>query len=243
MSPGSSRLPPNWILKVDLFPRRDKPNQVRFRAMMESGELIDEQADIVQTQVIAHRARASIRNRDAVPLYMQTEEGRPPVWRENLIVETGYAQPPGSDSRYVLEDSQNLLTGIRSGAVDIDPESKVRANIVQIIANIAGALIFCGALWYAGLSLQAQDAPRAVEESAVVEQVGANEAEQAEERVIHGFMDSIEPGEASAPGEEAGGSGMGPGTGEEAGGTGDGAEGSLERGPVGVDATDKSTVP
>ena len=52
-----------------------RPNQntrIRFRAMMESGQLVDELADIVQTQVIAHKARASIGNRDAVPLYHHT---------------------------------------------------------------------------------------------------------------------------------------------------------------------------
>ena len=68
-------------------PNKDKSNQIRFRAMMESGQLVDEVADIVQTQVIAPKARASIRNRDAVPLYHHTEEGRPPVWKENLLVE------------------------------------------------------------------------------------------------------------------------------------------------------------
>lgn len=51
--------------------------------MMESGHLVDEVADVVQTQVIAHQARASIRNREEVPLYVQTEEDRPPVWMQN----------------------------------------------------------------------------------------------------------------------------------------------------------------
>ena len=82
-----------------------KPNRIRFRAMMESGLLVDEEADIVQTQVIAHKARASIRNRNTVPLYYQTEEDRTPVWKENLLVETGLSPPPGMDSRYNLEDS------------------------------------------------------------------------------------------------------------------------------------------
>ena len=50
---------------VDWF-QPNKANRIRFRAMMESGQFVDEVADIVQTQVIAHKARASIRNRDAV---------------------------------------------------------------------------------------------------------------------------------------------------------------------------------
>ena len=137
---------------MDWLKRESSTPNIRLRAMMESGQLVDEMADIIQTQVIAHKARASIRNRDPVPLYRQTEEGRPPTWNESLLVETGLARPPGQDSRYVLEDSQNLFKGIRSGAVEIDADSKLKSHSMQILVNVAAVLIFFGCAWLAGLN-------------------------------------------------------------------------------------------
>ena len=64
-------------LAMQWFNPQGNANRIRFRAMMESGELLDEVADVVQTQVIANKARASIRTRDAVPLYHHTEENQP----------------------------------------------------------------------------------------------------------------------------------------------------------------------
>ena len=117
--------------------------------MMESGHLVDEVADVVQTQVIAHQARASIRNREEVPLYVQTEEDRPPVWMENLLVETGLAEPPGTDSRYVSEDSKDLWKGIKTGAVTLDAESKVRTSLHQAGLLAASILaVICPAEGY-----------------------------------------------------------------------------------------------
>ena len=127
--------------------------KMRFRAMMESGLLVDEEADIIQTQVIAHKARASIRNRKPVPLYHQTEEGRRPTYRETLLVETGLERPPGEDSRYVLEDSRTLFEGLHSGAVEIDADSKLKSYGIQIVANVAAVIIFCGCAWLASLNV------------------------------------------------------------------------------------------
>ena len=120
--------------------------------MMESGHLVDEVADVVQTQVIAHQARASIRNREEVPLYVQTEEDRPPVWMENLLVETGLAEPPGTDSRYVSEDSKNLWKGIKTGAVTLDAESKVRTSLHQAGLLAASILAHISHINPAGLA-------------------------------------------------------------------------------------------
>ena len=180
---------------------KDKSNKVRFRAMMESGLLVDEEAEIVQTQVIAHKARASIRNRPTVPLYHLTEEDRDPVWRENLIVETGLSPPPGTDSRYTLEDSHNLHVGIRSGAVEVNPDSLFKSNLFTIVMHVAAVIIFlvCGVL--AGQNVQ----------PAVVTGNTTAQPEQVEERVTHGpaNSDSIKAGEET--GTEATGEGAGEG--------------------------------
>ena len=147
-------------------PNKDKSNQTRFRAMMESGQLVDEVADIVQTQVIAPKARASIRNRDAVPLYHHTEEGRPPVWKENLLVETGMSPPPGMDSRYVLEDSLNLWKGIKTGAVEPPGlESALKRGSMAIALNVAAVIVFVVCGWVVSTSTSpAPEAPTVNEE-------------------------------------------------------------------------------
>ncbi len=135
---------------MDWLKQQSRTPRIRLRAMMESGQMVDETADIIQTQVIAHGARASIRNRDPVPLYRQTEEGRPPTWSENLLVETGLARPPGQDSRYILEDSLNLFKGLRSGAVEVDADSKLKSYSMAIVVNVAAVLIFFACAWLAG---------------------------------------------------------------------------------------------
>ncbi len=192
---------------------RSKPNRVRFRAMMESGLLIDEEADIVQTQVIAHKARASIRNRNTVPLYHQTEEGRSPVWKENLLVETGLSPLPGMDSRYNLQDSLNLFVGIRSGAVEVEGDSPLKSNGFAIIANVGAVIVFLACAWLAGLSSQVDPA--------------ASVTEQVEGRVSHETVDTItgEVGtDAGQEGQETGVEEGGGESGEGPGGPDTGAE-------------------
>ena len=136
--------------------------------MMESGHLVDEVADVVQTQVIAHQARASIRNREEVPLYVH-EEDRPPVCMENLLVETGLAEPPGTDSRYVSEDSKNLWKGIKTGAVTLDAESKVRTSLHQAGLLAASILVVLACAWVSGQNIAAK-ADAAARTAAVVEE-------------------------------------------------------------------------
>ena len=157
-----------------------KPNRIRFRAMMESGEFVDEVADVVQTQVLAHNARASIRNRDAVPLYHHTEENRPPVWTENLIVETGLSPQPGMDSRYVLEDSLNLFKGIRTGSVETEGESKLWKHGTAIAVNVAAVVVFVACTWLTGLNVAPDPTP---DQEAVVQEDDS-----------HGFVDDTEGG-------------------------------------------------
>ena len=134
---------------------RPKQNQskVRFVAMMESGVLIDETADVVQTQVIAQKARASIRNRDAVPIYYQLEEDAPPVWKENAIIETGLAQPPGTQSRHVIEDSHNLWMGYETGTVDSGTGWNLETKHVGLIALGVSVLLFISFAWLTSLNL------------------------------------------------------------------------------------------
>ena len=136
--------------------------------MTESGQLVDEVADVVQTQVIAHKSRASIRNREQVPLYVQTEEDRPPVLMDNLLVETGLAEPPGTDSRYVNEDSKNLFKGILTGAVELDPESELRTTVLQGGLLAASILVVLACAWVSGQNIAAK-ADAAARAAAVVE--------------------------------------------------------------------------
>ena len=220
---------------MDWFKSQRKNTRIRFRAMMESGQLVDEFADIVQTQVIAHGARSSLRNRDAVPLYLHTEENRPPVWKENLIVETGLAPPPGMDTRYVQADSLNLWKGIKTGAVEIDGESKMRTNILVLTANAAAVVVFVVCGWLAGLNIAPAGTP-AVEASAT-KAVEAS-ALEVDPEANYGLVDEM-AGEGSEPEEVAGGPGGDEGGGEgSAPGSGSGGGGSAQpvRPGVGGDA-------
>ena len=202
---------------IDWFQSNRKTARIRLRAMMESGQLVDEYADIVQTQVIAHKARASLRNRDTVPLYHHTEENRPPVWRENLIVETGLAPPPGMDSRYVQADSLNLWKGIKTGAVEIDGESKIRANILAITANVAAIMVFIVCGWLAGLNIAPEAAPVVAAATQQAELKAASELEAGYALVdeLAGETESEEGSEGSSP------TGSGEPTEGQAGGTED----------------------
>ena len=199
---------------MDWLNPRPKSRQVRLRAMMESGQLVDEVAEIVQTQVIAHKARASIRNRDPVPLYQLKEENRHPVWKENLLVETGLSPLPGMDSSYILEDSQNLWKGIRHGSVEIDGESKFRANLVAVVVNVAAVLIFFGFAWLSGIKVGADSqAEASVQQETTKEEFG------------HGFVDQVE----GTAGQTTGGTG----TAGVGGDTGRSPQEPVESGPPG----------
>ena len=142
---------------MQLFKGKAESNQVRFRAMMESGILVDEMADVVQTQVIAQQARASVRNRDAVPLYHHLEEGRPPVWSENLLVETGISPPPGMDSRYILEDSLNLWKGIKTGSTTLESRFSLGNKHIAILANCIAGVVFLACAWIASFNYTVTD--------------------------------------------------------------------------------------
>ena len=118
----------------------------RFLAMMESGRLVDEVADIYQTQVIAQKSHASIRNRDPVPLYHQEAEDTDPVWQENVLVETGLETEPGMDSRHVLEDEKNLWDGFRSATLNVDGLNLTRKHM-GLIALGASVVVFLLLAW------------------------------------------------------------------------------------------------
>ena len=194
----------DWLNQEPSTPR------MRLRAMMESGLLVDEEADVIQTQVIAHKARVSIRNRNPVPLYRQTAEGRSPTWAENLLVETGLERPPGQDSRYVLEDSQNLWKGLKNGAVEIDADSKIKSYGIQIVVNVAAVVIFAGCAWLASLNVTEDTVqtpvPTAVAEASIedkgdhVVDTQIDEEDAAAQDVFgHGLVDGIPASEPPGP--------------------------------------------
>ena len=176
-----------------------KTDKIRLRIMTESGRLVDEVADVVQTQVIANKARASIRNRDAVPLYHQTEEDRPPVWKENLLIETGLSPQPGMDSRYVLEDGPNLHRGIRSGAVEMGDSKRLNIGMIAIAASVF-VLVVCA--WLTSMNL----APDVAAPSAVEQEVGTDGELPGLEPVVEGHnqVDELPPPAEPTPSPPAG---------------------------------------
>ena len=177
----------NWLN----FSKNDN-QKVRFRAMMESGILVDEIADVVQTQVIAHKARASIRNRDPIPLYHLTEEDHQPIHRENLLVETGLSQPPWEDSRYVLEESRNLFTGIRTRSVRLDSMWSLTSKHMVIVAYIASFAFALVCAWLAGLSMSGDDLIVPIEEEEI----------EIIEELQHGFIEETESTPGGTQGSE-----------------------------------------
>lgn len=193
---------PPWL--KNLFPNRSSNPNVRFIAMMESGQLVDETAEIIQTQVIAHGARAAIRNRPTVPLYEHLEEGRMPVWKENVLVETGEAVAPGASSRYVLEDAPALWRGFKAGAIEVPGASKFKKNSVQLAVLGAGVLAFIGCLW---LAAQPEDVTRPAAQAA---QQPQDQPQQVEGDFGHGFVDDVAD---ESGGEGRTGTGGGSGTG------------------------------
>ena len=94
---------------MPLWQKKDANPKIRFRCMMESGELVDEMADVVQNQVLANKASAGITNRLAVGLYYQTQEDAPPQWGEALLVETGVAVSPSDNASYMLQDTPRFF--------------------------------------------------------------------------------------------------------------------------------------
>ena len=231
---------------------KNKPNRIRFRAMMESGLLVDEEADIVQTQVIAHKARASIRNRNTVPLYLQTEEDRSAVWKENLLVETGLSPPPGMDSRYNLEDARNLHAGIRSGAVEVDQDSPLKSHSVAIMVNVAAVVVFVVCGWLAGQTTQPATPTETGDSESVAEETVAEVKDQAKEggRVSYEIVDTMaDIDKTEEDGAGTGNSGAATPTGGEATGTSQGdepdrrAQGDREPQPTGPDARSRFVEP
>ena len=143
--------------------------KIRVRAMM-ANAFVDEYADVVQTQVIAQKARISLRNRAGVPLYHQIGEDRGPTWAENLIVETGLAEAPGMDSRYVLQDSRNLWSGIRYNVTPLHGGFNLTNKHLGIAAMVFGAVCFLAFAWLVGVLEPDGPAPEPVPQERMVEQ-------------------------------------------------------------------------
>ena len=194
-----------------LIRKSHKDNKVRFVALMESGVLVDEQADVIQTQVIAHQARASIRNRDAVPLYHQRAEGHPPVWRENVLLETGLARPPTHDTRYVQQDSGNLWRGIRSGALAVEDPMRLSDKHILIVAYLGAIAFMLTCAWFAGI--QNADAPVVAPVQQEVQQEGSEGKGSIDEDVVDDADTKEETPPYGGTGTEPGGDGADTGEG------------------------------
>ena len=123
---------------MPLWQKKDTNPKIRFRCMMESGDLVDEMADVVQNQVLAKKASASITNRLAVGLYYQTQEDAPPQWSEALLVETGIAVSPSDNASYMLQDTPRFFHGLRSGAVEIVKAWYLSATPLTVLFNVLG---------------------------------------------------------------------------------------------------------
>ena len=165
-------------------------SSVRFRAMLESGRLLDEIAVIVQSQVIADKGGASVRNRKTIPLYHL--RGDYLQHHENMILETGQERSPLMDSRYILEDSINLYKGIRHRSEELLPDSPMR-SVAMKVASIAGAVIvFLAMIWLAATLNAGPDAVAAA----------TTAQEQTSERVEHGSVDDLADVGAAVPAAE-----------------------------------------
>ena len=194
-----------------LLGRKRPEGQVRVRIMLESGRLVDEVADVIQTQVIADKARASFRSRPEVALYLQMAENTSPVWRENLLVETGTATPPGTDSRYVLQDSLNLFKALRSRVVEPLGGLRLENKHVQIAVVVAAIFVFLVCGWLASINLEAGQNPVQAQGPGSIGGVG--EHQLGDEPNATGLVDPdgtglITPDPADAPAGPAGTQGL-----------------------------------
>ena len=132
-------------------------HSVRVRMMMESGELVDEQGLIIQNQVILEKAEAAFRMRPTVPLYAQTGEDQLGVWRENVLVETGEAEQPGTSSVHNLQDMQDLHIGVRGGTVSPLGGFSIGNKHLAMAYLVISFVALLGAIGYAVVKSQAQD--------------------------------------------------------------------------------------
>ena len=201
------------------FGQGDK-QQLRLIAMMESGQLVDELADVTQTQVNARTAEAAVRNREAAPLYRQTQEGSPPAFYGRAIVETGYERDPDHDSQYVNDDLPVLFEGIRTGAVEAVRDKNMQKNAMVIVTNICGVIALIGLLWLAGRNIAA-NAERDLTAVAADQEVAG----------IATTTDEHGPVDGPLPGRGAQSAGDVPSDTVSAAGRGDGGEGAGADGP------------
>ena len=129
---------------------KQQKHNVRLLAAMEAGELIDERALIYQTQVGAHEAGISIRNREPVGLYHLVRERTPLVHVDEVVVETGLAIPMGYDTRYINKDSQSLWYAVFKKTTDMASTWSLTNNHLALAINIAAFFIFLAFAWASG---------------------------------------------------------------------------------------------
>ena len=210
---------------MNIFSQATDANRVRFVAMPESGDLIDEVAEVTQTQVNAPKSRASVRTRKPVPLYHLVRDRRPPVWQANIYAESGLGVRPTRDSQYCVDDADDLVDGIRTGAVEVDKDSPVESNKVAIIALAISAAIFV----LCGLVAIRNNASESLPVEAGSELASETVAEEG--RVQYGIVDDLGEAAGGAASEQAEETGEQGGGGGAAGGgddSGSGPEKSLE---------------
>ena len=203
-------------LKGLLSPKRGP--SIMFRAMTESRNLIDSEAEQVDTQLIVHSDGMAVRDREPVTLYRLEDHDSVPVWHAPLILETGQFRRPELRSRWTLQESHHLWQGYASGTLQaakaklsFDPKS-MRAIVLGVGVSIFFVCII------AAVVLNATAGP----DQPVVTQ-------NQQEGYTHGF---VEP-EAAGQGEETGDGGAAApeaGGGEDSQNSGaEGEEGSRRR--------------
>ena len=191
---------------------------VPFRAMSESRNLIDSQAEQVDTQLIVHTDGVALRDREPVTLYRLQDHDSVPVWHYPLIVETGLFRRPEVRSRWTLQESHHIWQGYASGTLkaakaklSFDPKSmrgiSLFAGISVFLICIVAAIVL-SAVGGADQPMQHTETPGANDHGFVDPAEGAQEGNSSE---ATGGDDR--GGGGAAPPQDAGEKGTDPGAG------------------------------
>ena len=117
--------------------------RVRFRAMTESHNLVDEMGEVVDTQVIAHSAGIAMMDRPHVSLYKLKGHDSLPVYDSDIVVETGLAGHPMMQDRWGIEDAKHIWEGYAGGTIEVaKAKFNFDAKTLRFLTLITGAATF-----------------------------------------------------------------------------------------------------
>ena len=136
---------------------RPRADQVRFRTVLESGALVNEIADVIETQIVASESQVSLRHPGEIAFYKVVGEGRL-KYDGSGAMDTGHAPIPGTDSRYCNEDMEDLHKGIKLGTLMLNAPSLLMSNKLTTIHYIAAILVFAVCAWGSGI-FSSEDKP------------------------------------------------------------------------------------